>query len=51
MGHKIFPVTDSEVTWRVTVDERQVVSIRFDVFEIESSVYITNECLSYLVVS
>jgi hypothetical protein len=38
-------------SWRVTVDQGQVVSIRFDIFEIESSVYITNECLSFLVVS
>ena len=41
----------AEVSWRVTVDAPYVVSIRFDVFEVESSVYVSNECLSFIVVS
>ena len=42
---------DTEISWRITVDDGLVVNFRFDVFEIESSVYVTNECLSNLVVS
>ena len=40
-----------EITWRITVSEGKAIRIRFDEFEIQWTVYETQDCSSYLAVS
>ena len=40
-----------EITWRITVSEGNAIRIRFDEFEVQWTVYDTQDCSSYLAVS